>query len=161
DFSSFPYLLRVDLKVNNLVGTILTNIGVLSKLQFLDLSTNYLNGMLPLSLANLTKVYELDISRNNITGILDPRLFPDGTSSNKTGLVSLQNFLLQSTLLGGRIPNAIGNLKYLVLLALDDNNFFGTIPSIFGQLIDLAVLRLSSNQLSGGIPMRTSANHHA
>ena len=79
DFLSFPNLLHLDLRSNQLKGTIPMNIGTLSKLQFLDLSINFFNGSLPLSLANLTKVYELDVSQNNVTGKLDSRLFPDGT----------------------------------------------------------------------------------
>ncbi|XP_050220821.1 MDIS1-interacting receptor like kinase 2-like [Mercurialis annua] len=150
DFSSFPNLLRLDLKVNQLTGTIPIDIGILSKLQFLDLSTNNFFGTLPLSLANLTQVYELDISRNNITGVLDSSLFPDKTG--RTGLISVRKFLLQTTGLGGRIPDEIGNMKNLSLLALDENQFHGCIPVSIGNLSELVILRLSSNRLSGNIP---------
>ena len=153
DFLSFPNLLHLDLRSNQLKGTIPMNIGTLSKLQFLDLSINFFNGSLPLSLANLTKVYELDVSQNNITGKLDSRLFPDGTGKSKTGLISLKNFLLQANGLVGRIPEEIGNLKHLALLALDGNYFFGPIPSSLGNLSDLTILRLAQNQLSGQIPI--------
>ncbi|TKY67992.1 leucine-rich repeat receptor protein kinase [Spatholobus suberectus] len=126
NLSVFSNLLRLDLKENNLTGPIPQNIGVLSKLQFLDLSTNHhLNGTLPLSIANLTQVYELDVSRSNITGILDPRLFPDGSDRPKSGLIGIRNLLFQDTQLGGRIPNEIGNIRNLTLLALDGNNFYG------------------------------------
>lgn len=152
NFSAFPNLVRLDLKENNLTGTIPQNIGVLSKLQFLDLSTNYLNGTLPLSIANLTQVYELDISRNDVTGILDPLLFPDGTDHPKTGLISIRNLLFQDTLLGGRIPNEIGNIRNLTVLALDGNNFFGPIPPSLGNCSHLSILRVPNNQLSGTIP---------
>ncbi|PON60524.1 Tyrosine-protein kinase [Parasponia andersonii] len=152
DFSSFPNLLRLDLKENGLTGIIPATIGTVSSLQYLDLSTNSLNGSLPLSLANLTMVYELDVSRNQITGILDPRLFPDGTSSSRTGLKSLKNLLCQNTQLGGRIPNEIGNLKSLVLLALDENYFHGPIPPSLANLSELSVFRAPINQLSGEIP---------
>ncbi|QHO04793.1 hypothetical protein HN873_072843 [Arachis hypogaea] len=152
DFTAFPNLLRLDLKTNNLRGTIPQNIGILSKLQFLDLSTNSLNGTLPLSIANLTKVYELDVSRNNITGTLDPRLFPDGTNEPRTGLISIRNFLCETTLLGGKIPNEIGNIKNLTLLALDDNNFYGPIPPSLGNCTHLSVLRVNQNHFSGTIP---------
>ncbi|OMO98148.1 hypothetical protein COLO4_14107 [Corchorus olitorius] len=152
DFSSFPNLLRLDLKVNQLTGKIPPNIGLLSKLQYLDLSTNSLNSKLPISLANLTQVYELDMSRNNITGELDPRLFPDGTSPSKTGLITLKNFHLQKTLLSGRIPDEMGNLKHLSSLALDWSHFYGHIPPSLGNLSSLTYLGLSGLQLSGQIP---------
>ena len=153
DFSSFPNLLHLDLCLNKLTGTIPTNIGTLSKLQYLDLSTNSLNGSLPLSLANLTKVYYLDVSQNNITGELDRRLFPDGTSLSKTGFLSLKIFGLQDTKLGGRIPEEIGNLKYLVQLFLDGNYFCGPIPPSIGNLSHLTTLFLYQNELSGQIPL--------
>ncbi|KAL5810876.1 hypothetical protein ACOSQ3_027616 [Xanthoceras sorbifolium] len=152
DFSSFPNLLRLDLKTNNLSGSVPSNIGLLSKLQFLDLSTNDLNGTLPLSLANLTQVYELDISRNNIVGEIDPRLFPDGTGQSRTGLIGLKNFLLQDNQLGGRIPEEIGNSKLLTLIALDGNFLTGPIPASLGNLSSLSILRVPVNQLTGQIP---------
>ncbi|XP_022140892.1 MDIS1-interacting receptor like kinase 2-like [Momordica charantia] len=152
NFSSFPNLLRLDLKINNLSGAIPPSIGVLSKLQFLDLSTNKLNSTLPLSLANLTEVFELDVSRNFITGSLDPRLFPDGSADSRTGLWSLRNFLLQDTLLQGRVPEEIGNVKSLTLIAFDRSKFSGPIPQSLGNLSNLNVLRLNDNYFSGEIP---------
>ncbi|CAJ1934269.1 unnamed protein product [Sphenostylis stenocarpa] len=152
NLSVFPNLLRLDLKVNNLTGSIPQNIGVLSNLQFLDLSTNYLNGTLPLSIANLTQVFELDVSRNNISGVLDPRLFPDGSDSPKSGLIGIRNLLFQDTLLGGRIPDEIGNIRNLTLLALDGNNFDGPIPPSLGNCTYLSILRMPQNNLSGPIP---------
>ncbi|KAJ6695682.1 LEUCINE RICH REPEAT FAMILY PROTEIN EXPRESSED [Salix koriyanagi] len=145
NFSSLTNLLRLDLRENQLTGTIPSSIGVLYKLQYLDLATNLLYGTLPLSLADLTRAYELDFSRNNITGIIDPRLFPDGSAASKTGLVSLKNFLLQKTRIGGRIPEEIGNCKFLSLLALDESRFYGPIPSSLGNLSELTVLRLSAD----------------
>ncbi|XP_057454812.1 MDIS1-interacting receptor like kinase 2-like [Lotus japonicus] len=152
NFSVFPNLLGLDLKTNSLTGTIPQTIGVLSKLQYLDLSTNHFNGTLPLSIANLTQLYELDVSRNSIAGILDPRLFPDGSSHPKTGLIGIQNLLFQDTLLGGRIPNEIGNIRYLTVLALDNNTFYGAIPPSLGNCTHLSTLRLNENYLSGPIP---------
>ncbi|TKY67991.1 LRR receptor serine/threonine-protein kinase [Spatholobus suberectus] len=152
NLSVFTNLLRLDLKVNNLTGPIPQNFGLLSKLQFLDLSTNYLNGTLPLSIANLTQVSELDVSRNDVTGILDPRLFPDGSDRPKSGLIGIRNLLFQDTLLGGRIPNEIGNIRNLTLLALDGNNFYGPIPPSLGNCTHLSILRMPQNQLTGPIP---------
>ena len=154
DFSFFPNLLSLDLAENNLTGTIPNNIGMSSKLIYLDLSGNSLNGSLPLSIANLTKIYEFDVSRNKITGILDYRLFPSG-GGTMTGLLSLQHFLLQGNfVLGGRIPEEIRNLKFLTLLTLDGNSFYGPIPSSLGNLENLGITRriiISPGNLTCGI----------
>ncbi|CAN0902515.1 MDIS1-interacting receptor like kinase 2 [Linum grandiflorum] len=146
NFSSFPNLLRLDLKYNQFTGTIPDTISLLSNLQFLDLSTNYLTGTIPFSLANLTRVTELDLSRNDINGTLDPRLF------SGTGLASLRNLLIETTGLGGSIPEEIGNLKNLSLLAFGENQFSGSLPSSLGNLTELTILRLYANQLSGPLP---------
>ncbi|CAN1159121.1 MDIS1-interacting receptor like kinase 2 [Linum perenne] len=146
NFSSFPNLLRLDLKYNQFTGTIPATIGLLSKLQFLDLSTNYLTGTIPVSIANLTRVTELDISRNDINGTLDPRLFAG------SGLASLRNLLLETTGLGGSIPEEIGNLRNLSVLALGENWFSGSIPASLGRLFELTILRLYANQLTGPLP---------
>ncbi|CAL5392025.1 unnamed protein product [Camellia sinensis] len=152
DLSSFPQLLRLDLRENQLTGAIPLDIGTLTKLQLLDLSTNNLTGSLPLSLANLSQVIEIDFSRNMITGELDPWLFPNGTSVTNTGLVSLKRLLLQDTYLSGHIPIEIGNSKNLVLIALDRSFFLGPIPQSLGNLSELTILRLNDNQFSGQIP---------
>jgi hypothetical protein len=44
DFSSLTNLLRLDLRENQLTGTIPSSIGTLYKLQYLDLATNFLYG---------------------------------------------------------------------------------------------------------------------
>ncbi|KAF3433159.1 hypothetical protein FNV43_RR24261 [Rhamnella rubrinervis] len=152
DFNSFPNLVRLDLHRNNFSGTIPATIGMASKLQLLDLATNSLHGCLPLSLANLTQVSELDISRNNIVGILDSRLFPNGSNQPQSGLRSLKFLLFQDTLLGGRIPQEIGNLKFLATLVLDRSHFNGSIPPSLGNLSHLLALRLIGNQFSGKLP---------
>ncbi|XP_038905199.1 MDIS1-interacting receptor like kinase 2-like [Benincasa hispida] len=152
NFSCFSSLIILDLKVNKLSGLIPSSIGVLSKLQYLDLSTNCFNSTIPLSLANLTQLLELDLSRNFITGSLDSRLFPDGFSNSNIGLKSLKNFLLQDTLLQGKVPEEIGNVKSLNLIAFDRSQFSGEIPQSIGNLSNLNVLRLNVNYFYGEIP---------
>ncbi|KAL0542017.1 hypothetical protein IC582_022103 [Cucumis melo] len=151
DFSSFPNLLRLDLKLNNLNGSIPPSIGLLSKLQFFDLSTNSFNSTLPSSLANFTEVYELDVSRNNITGGLHPSFFP--TEDSKFGWKSMQNLLMQDTMVEGELPEEFGNMKSLSIIALDRCKFYGSIPKAIGNLENLTILRLNGNgNFSGEIP---------
>ncbi|KAH7858039.1 hypothetical protein Vadar_019396 [Vaccinium darrowii] len=130
-----PHLLRLDLKYNQLNGTILANIGLLSNLVYLDLSTNSFSGTIPLSIGKLSKIVELDFSRNAIMGKLDPRLFPvRGSSVAKTALLSIQRLLFTDNLLGGRLSSEIGKLADLTLLALDKNSFSCPIPQSLGNL---------------------------
>ena len=153
NFSCFSSLIVLDLKVNKFSGAIPSSIGALSNLQYLDLSTNFFNSTIPLSLSNLTQLLELDLSRNFITGVLDSRLFPNGFSSKSNlGLRNLRNFLLQDTLLEGKLPEEIGNVKFLNLIAFDRSQFSGEIPQSIGNLTYLNALRLNSNYFYGEIP---------
>ncbi|XP_028772262.1 MDIS1-interacting receptor like kinase 2-like [Neltuma alba] len=149
---AFPNLELLNLKFNQLTSPIPETIRYLSKLQFLDLNRNHLNGTIPLSLANLTQLYELDLSQNDIIGILYPRLFPDGSDEPKTSLIGIKYLVLQGMLLGGIIPNEIGNLKQLTVLTLYQNSFYGSIPPSLGNCTHLNILSLTVNNLLGAIP---------
>ncbi|KAL0001396.1 hypothetical protein SO802_015177 [Lithocarpus litseifolius] len=59
---------KIDLRDNELKGSIPPEIGNFSKLTRLDLSYNYVSGELPISLARLTQLKELLLSNNHITG---------------------------------------------------------------------------------------------
>ncbi|XP_019102964.2 MDIS1-interacting receptor like kinase 2 [Beta vulgaris subsp. vulgaris] len=150
NFSSFPYLIGLDLKYNYFTGIIPTSIGMISRVQYLDLSTNDLDGSIPLSLSNLTLVEELDLSRNNLTGQIPPTLFP--TEQSTTGLIRIKRLLLQETFLAGPIPSTIGNCRNLTLIAFDDSQFSGHIPASMANLSELTILRLNQNYFTGEIP---------
>nr|DAD27222.1 TPA_asm: hypothetical protein HUJ06_028690 [Nelumbo nucifera] len=53
----------------------------------------------------------------------------------------------------GEIPQALGNLKSLMVLNLSRNCLAGQIPSALGHLTQLESLDLSQNKLSGQIPV--------
>ncbi|URE47140.1 leucine-rich repeat receptor-like protein kinase [Musa troglodytarum] len=54
--------------------------------------------------------------------------------------------------LGGPLPQSIGNLKQLVVLSLNSNQFAGEIPASLGRLSNLTWLDLAGNQLTGRLP---------
>ncbi|KAM7508046.1 hypothetical protein LguiA_018499 [Lonicera macranthoides] len=68
NFSSLPNLESLDLTSCKLNGTIIYQIGLLSKLTHLSLPSNSLSRNLPLSLANLTQLIWLDFANNGIHG---------------------------------------------------------------------------------------------
>ncbi|RKZ41194.1 MAG: hypothetical protein DRR00_31850, partial [Candidatus Parabeggiatoa sp. nov. 3] len=57
-----------------------------------------------------------------------------------------------SSQLSGSIPESLGNLSNLSILALRDNQLSGSIPESLGNLSNLTWLDLARNQLSGSIP---------
>ncbi|TXG53560.1 hypothetical protein EZV62_018816 [Acer yangbiense] len=52
----------------------------------------------------------------------------------------------------GTIPPQLGNLSFLVLLAINDNNFYGSLPYELARLRRLKYINFNYNQLSGNVP---------
>ncbi|KAK1266690.1 hypothetical protein QJS04_geneDACA015250 [Acorus gramineus] len=145
DFSSLPSLVRFNLSMNTLYGTIPPSLGTLSKLTSLSLYLNQFSGSIPLSLANLSLLTKIDLSTNNLTGEISPRFLTSWTK-----LVSLE---LQENNLTGAIPSEIGLLSNLRIVRLFENQLNGSIPPEMGDLKNLVELGLYKNDLSGTIPV--------
>ncbi|TXG65275.1 hypothetical protein EZV62_006550 [Acer yangbiense] len=54
--------------------------------------------------------------------------------------------------LTGTIPPQLGNISFLALLAINDNNFYGSLPYELARLRRLKYINFSYNQLSGNVP---------
>ncbi|RWR97665.1 MDIS1-interacting receptor like kinase 2-like protein [Cinnamomum micranthum f. kanehirae] len=145
NFTSLPNLVRLDLSLNALNGTIPTQIPASSQIVFFDLSINQLSGVLPLSLANLTHVSVLNISDNALYGEIPPSPF-----ASWINLVSLR--LENNLLINGSIPSEIGVLTNLRELLLSNNQISGSIPPSLGNLSNLVALNVHENEISGPIP---------
>ncbi|KAK1381336.1 Protein kinase domain-containing protein [Heracleum sosnowskyi] len=143
NFSSFPYLQKLDLSYCKLNGSIPYQIGMLSKLKYLSLHRNDLSGTLPSSLGNLTYLEYLYVSSNHLTGFIPSEL---------GNLTQLQMLDLSGCKLNGSIPYQIGMLSKLKDLSLQNNYLTGKIPSSFGNLTQLQTLDLSGCKLNGSIP---------
>ena len=128
---------------NQLSGTLPASLGALPNLQSLDLDTNQLSGTLPAWLGSLTNLQSLSLSRNELSGEIPSEL---GNLTNLEWLALIDNEL------SGEIPSELGNLTNLQDLWLSDNELSGEIPSELGNLTNLQSLSLSDNELSGEIP---------
>lgn len=160
------------LSSNLLAGTIPSQIGSLSGLQYLELWDNQLSGNIPPQIGSLSGLLGLDLYSNALTGsippelgnlsnlqflFLDSNLLSGAIPSQIGGLTNLQYLWLSSNQLTGPIPTQIGTLSGLAHLYLDDNLLSGSIPSELGNLSSLVDLVLSDNLLTGSIPPQLGA----
>uniref|UniRef100_A0A166B5P2 non-specific serine/threonine protein kinase n=1 Tax=Daucus carota subsp. sativus TaxID=79200 RepID=A0A166B5P2_DAUCS len=182
DFSSFPYLQRLDLSCCGLNGSIPFQIGMLSKLNYLSLYANYLtevldlsdndiSGSIPSGISSLEILYSVDLGANQLTGTIPFSLgsltklkhlnleFNQFNGSldffqlaNVTHLKNLEHLDLGHNKLTGFVPREFGNLSNLVYVNLQENNLTGIIPSELGNLRNLVSLYLGKNKLRGTIP---------
>ena len=130
---------------NHLQGQIPSEIGGLSKLQYLSLGRGYaLTGPLPEELFDLTELRDLYLWGFNLGGPLPPEV---------GRLTQLHSLNLSSAGLGGPLPTEIAQLTNLRYLYLDYNDLLGPIPPELGKLTGLVTLGLRHNEFTGEIPV--------
>jgi uncharacterized repeat protein (TIGR01451 family) len=143
DLSPLTALQSVNLSINQLTGTIPTELGNLVNLTELNLGGNQLTGTIPTELGNLVALTQLKLSNNQLTGSIPTVL---------GNLVNLTALGLDNNQLTGSIPTELGNLVALTQLDLSNNQLTGSIPTVLGNPVNLTALNLSANQLTGSIP---------
>ena len=134
---------RIDLGLNNLVGSLPAELGSLTSLRGLFLSLNELAGPIPSELGALTSLERLSLHYNYLSGPIPAEL---------GALTSLKRLFLQYNQLTGPIPPALGTLTNLEWLQAEENQLTGPIPRELDRLARLKVLTLSGNGLTGPIP---------
>ena len=136
-------VIELDLSENELNGTIPSDLGHLTYLEYLDLSENQLSGTIPSALSVLSNLIELSLWSNELTGPIPPEL---------GRLANLEMLHLGNNELSGTIPTELGNLDNLEELGLYSNKMTGAIPTELGDLANLEWLFLTENRLTGPIP---------
>ncbi|XP_048439211.1 BRASSINOSTEROID INSENSITIVE 1-associated receptor kinase 1-like isoform X1 [Pyrus x bretschneideri] len=110
---------RVDLGGANLSGRLVSQLGVLSKLQHLELYNNNITGNIPEELGGLSDLVSLDLYLNNLHGTIPATL---------GNLAKLRFLRLSNNSLSGNIPETLTNIQSLQVLDLSNNNLSGDIP---------------------------------
>jgi hypothetical protein len=104
---------------NQLTGPIPTEIGNLTKLNYLYINSNQLSGPIPTEIGNLTNLTELYLFDNQLSGPIPPEI---------GNLTKLNDLWLYNNQLSGSIPPEIGNLTNLHHLYLNNNQLNGYFP---------------------------------
>lgn len=130
------------LENNNLNGTIPSELGLLTELEYLGLRLGALRGVIPDALRRLTKLTHLSLYNNALSGAL-PEWFGE--------LGQLQELALGNNMLEGTLPQVLGRFSdQMTLLAVDDNLLYGDIQ-VLNQLTKLQTLYLEKNDFQDTI----------
>ncbi|PSS14322.1 LRR receptor-like serine/threonine-protein kinase [Actinidia chinensis var. chinensis] len=136
------HVTNIQLKGQNLSGTLPAEFASLGYLQEIELSRNYINGSIPTTFAKLPLV-NLTLLGNRISGSI-PKEIGD--------IATLEALVLENNQLEGPLQQNLGSLTHLTRLLLSANNFTGSIPETFSKLENLTDFRIDGSKLSGKIP---------
>ena len=142
---------KLDLRDNNLEGTIPPELGLLHDIDLIDIGDNRLTGAIPSELGQLRNLDSLYLNGNQLIGSVPQEL---GQLTNLSALRLSENTLT------GAIPSELGQLTHLIYLNLANNELTGAIPSELGQLRNLKRLTLGWNPLTGSIPPELGQLHN-
>ena len=116
---------KLDLRNNQLIGSIPAEIGGLNTLWALDLRGNGLAGPIPPALGDLTGLLHLILANNQLTGSIPPEL------GNLSNLIALD---LQRNKLSSAVPAELGRLLQLQTVSLNANELSGQLPIEVAEL---------------------------
>mmetsp|Transcript_10763 Transcript_10763/g.31360 ORF Transcript_10763/g.31360 Transcript_10763/m.31360 type:complete len:627 (-) Transcript_10763:843-2723(-) len=140
-------VVELDFSDYQLIGSIPSEIRILSNLQILDLSSNGIFGSIPEDFYELRDLKRVYLYHNKLTGTI---------SSSIGQLNSLQYLHLSHNSLSGSIPQQLRSWSHDVFrplryLNLYDNRLTGTIPTNL-KLRDLFYFDIGRNSIGGSIP---------
>lgn len=133
---------EIEFEENNLIGTIPTEIGLLSDLAIWGMERGGLTGTIPTEVGLLTNLIFIDLDFNELSGSL---------SSELLSLSSLTQLDLNNNELTGSI-SGIGGFPEMEFLQLHDNFFTGTVPEALGSYSNLVAFTLHETSISGAMP---------
>ncbi len=139
---NLPDITYISLFENDLVGTIPSELGLLTALEYLYIYTNRVTGVLPSELGLLTNLVEFKVNSNELSGTVPTELGQ---------LTTLRELYIYINRFTGVLPSELGLLTDLVEFAASSNEFTGTMPTEFAQLQKLENFTFYENFLTGSV----------
>ncbi|XP_042016426.1 receptor kinase-like protein Xa21 [Salvia splendens] len=153
-----PSLKELYLGMNSISGLIPNSIPNCSQLTILSIGDNKFSGYIPTDLGNLRLLESIRLLSNNLTNA--PSSPNMGFLTSLSNCRSLTHLSISDNPLYGVIPSSVGNLSSLLeRFSAGRCKLNGTIPDQIGDLIGLTVLALDENELSGNIPLSIKHLH--
>lgn len=149
----------VNLRANNMTGTIPTEIGDLLNTTLIDFSHNSLVGTIPTEFGSINNMQVLNLAHNYLTGTIPAEL--GNINGNFFPGHRMTELNLGWNSLSGAVPGNLKGLGELRYLDLSNNQLTGQIPDEWSSglqndgnigLEDLQVLYLHRNMFTGTIP---------
>ena len=142
-----PIVIAFNTALNNLVGSIPTEICALTSLATIELAGNFLSGTIPSCFATFSNLQLLRLMNNSLTGSLPAFASPsleklDLRINQLSGSLDAM-FAATSSLANSKEPSALS------ILRLDDNSFTGTVPSLLTASNATATPKLTKFTLTG------------
>ncbi|KAH6837287.1 Leucine-rich repeat transmembrane protein kinase [Perilla frutescens var. hirtella] len=169
ELGNLPQLKRLMLASNNFTGDLPASLANLVTLSEFRINDNNFTGNIPNFIQNWTNITKLMIQGSGLSGPIPPGIasltqltdliISDLNGNNEStfpplsNMPSLQNLVLRSCNIVGKLPPYIGNMtKSKYTLDLSFNRLSGDIPESFSNLLSVEYIYLSGNFLSGPIP---------
>jgi Leucine rich repeat len=130
---------------NNLRGTLPTEFGLLTNVEYFYTEGNQLTGTLPSEVAKLTEMREFDLHDTMLSGTIPEELYAEMSVINSWDFTNA-NF-------EGTLSTRVGMLQMIDWFLLGDNNLSGTIPEQVGKMESVNRFQIQGNRLTGSIPM--------
>lgn len=146
--NNYNEIIRLDLKLRKLTGTIPDEISLLQQLSYLDLSTNRLKGRIPSVLfQKLTNLEQISLEHNEF--IFD-------LTSHIGQLTALHTLSIGRNYLSGTFPQSMVNLSNLKSLVVGPNQFTGNLLDMAIHWPKLETLIADRTHINGEIPKEIS-----
>lgn len=162
--SGTPY--EISLFHNDLSGTIVSELGLLTSLRIIDFKYNNLIGTIPTELCSLTKLSSLFFGYNNMDGTIPECIgteltnllrifwsnnhFHGSIPSSFQQLTSLERFIVDDNMLTGNPIHIWNSMKQLTMIMIDSNEFHGILDENFlsYQHNNISILDISHNNFT-------------
>lgn len=159
-------LRELDLRGNNIIGTIPAGIGQLTSLVTLDLSGNHLIGHVPSEISMLSSLTSLYLGDNNLTGVITEEHFSGLTSlkymdlsynpleiavdPDRLPLLKLETAYFASCQMGPQFPSWLQRLVNVHSIDISNTGITDELPHWFSTALSNATFfDMSYNQILG------------